>query len=172
MSSELECGICYQIFNRGLRCPRELQCHHSFCESCLVTLSRHLVFESDPTEVCSGRGKTIGCPLCRHITIVPGGQVRGALPANECVLELLVAAGDAEASDTEDMEVDEEEACSDTPAEENVSTDRAGGGRFRRSMCRLWGKITGNGQTQRRRGTHCMTDSDMRDLALMSCYII
>lgn len=173
MCSELECGICYQIFNTGLRCPRELQCKHSFCESCLVTLSRPSVFKSESTRMYSGQEKSIVCPLCRHITSISGGKVRRALRVDECILERLVAAGVPEGnlSDTEDTEVDEEEARPDSPAEENVLPESTRGGRFRYSLNRLWGKITGNNQTQRRRGENCMTDGDLRDLALMSCYI-
>ncbi|KAM4611389.1 RING finger protein 227 [Polymixia lowei] len=163
MFSELECGICFQSYNAGRRCPRELQCKHSFCESCLVSLCRQA--SSDTSIVC---------PLCRRITTVSGEEkLRAALRVDESVLELMVAAGvleDSEADDDvkDECEVNRGETLPESPAEGGDSSSGLRGGRFRRSWKRMWAKITGD--TQRGR-THCMTDDDIRDLAMMSCYM-
>ncbi|KAK6292057.1 E3 ubiquitin-protein ligase-like [Coregonus clupeaformis] len=174
MCSELECRICYRSYNTGRRCPRELQCKHSFCEHCLVILSRSSVCEVESEKECSRQDKTIVCPLCRYPTSV-SGKVRAALPVDESVLECMVVSGVLEESmtdDEEDSEGKEEDDHNETPhensAEERDSSSGSRGGRFRRSLRRIWGKFTGN-HAQRR--AHCMTDEELRDL-MMSCYII
>ena len=45
--------------------PRLLGCRHSVCSSCLP-------------KVC-GKDNSITCPLCRHVTPVPSGNVGGLL---------------------------------------------------------------------------------------------
>ncbi|KAG8006164.1 hypothetical protein GBF38_005348 [Nibea albiflora] len=90
MYSELECGICYRTYNAGRRCPRELQCKHSFCESCLLALSRPLA----PEEARQGADRSITCPLCRQTTSITGERpMRAELRVDECVLERLLSAG-------------------------------------------------------------------------------
>uniref|UniRef100_A0A8C9WC63 Si:ch73-335l21.4 n=1 Tax=Scleropages formosus TaxID=113540 RepID=A0A8C9WC63_SCLFO len=128
MRSELECSVCYRTYNVGPRCPRELHCRHTFCESCLSTLAAR----GDGTR----RQLSIACPLCRHRTPLPaGGAVRQALRVDEDVLSQMVAAGLLEG----------------TPREDSDSEDGDGG----------------DGKT-----AHRMTDQDLKDLALMSCYMM
>ncbi|XP_073331179.1 RING finger protein 227 isoform X2 [Pagrus major] len=172
MYSELECGICYRTFNAGRRCPRELQCKHSFCESCLLALSRPLG---------SGEDASIDCPLCRHTTSISGeGKIRAELRVDECVLERLLAAGvlDQEDPEEEEEEGDVQDGCDDSEegqlpesaAEESDSSAGSRGGRLRRSCRKVWQKISGK-SSRPRGGENCLTSDDMRNLAMMSCFM-
>uniref|UniRef100_UPI0037E8D6F6 RING finger protein 227 n=1 Tax=Semicossyphus pulcher TaxID=241346 RepID=UPI0037E8D6F6 len=175
MYSELECGICYRTYNAGRRCPRELHCKHSFCESCLLALSRPL--QGGPDDEAR-LGADIVCPLCRHTTSIPGERrLRDELRLDECVLERLISEGVLEREDEDDQEEEEDrayDACDDneegtlpeTLAEESESSPGSRGRRFRRSCCKIWRKISGKNSRQ-----NCMTNDDLRNLALMSCYM-
>ncbi|XP_072014913.1 tripartite motif-containing protein 2-like [Amphiura filiformis] len=55
MEDDLSCCICYNL----LREPKELDCPHVFCLQCLQEWVK--------------KGRTVECPECRHITIVPQG---------------------------------------------------------------------------------------------------
>ncbi|XP_035530791.1 RING finger protein 227 [Morone saxatilis] len=179
MYSELECGICYRTYNAGRRCPRELLCKHSFCESCLLALSRPL----GPEEAHPGADKSIVCPLCRHTTSISGeGTVRAGLRVDECVLERLLAEGvldqeeDPEEEEEEDGHVQggfgdcEEATLPDSQAEESDSFADSRSGRIRRGWRKVWQKISGKSSRQRS-GENCMTGDDIRNLAMMSCYM-
>ncbi|XP_070710964.1 RING finger protein 227 [Pempheris klunzingeri] len=167
MYSDLECGICYRVYNAGRRCPRELHCKHSFCEGCLLTLSR----PPGRDEGRLGADRLIVCPLCRHTTSISGeGAVRSQLMVDECALERLLAAGVLDRE--EDPE--DEDVCDDTerptppesPAEESDSFSASGFGRHRGRWRKVWRKICG-----KRRRENLMTNEDLRSLALMSCYM-
>lgn len=134
-----------------------------------MTLSQSSVCEVESTKECSPQDKTIVCPLCRYQTSV-SGKVRAALPVDESVLERMVVSGVLGESMTDD-EGDSEgkEDDNETPHENSAEERGSRGGRFRRSLRRVWGKFTGN-HSQRR--AHCMTDDDLRDLFMMSCYTI
>ncbi|XP_060887472.1 E3 ubiquitin-protein ligase-like [Labrus mixtus] len=185
MYSELECGICYQTYNAGRRCPRELQCKHSFCENCLLALSRPLQGGSgDDEEARLGADKSIVCPLCRHATSIHGDRrLRVELRVDERVLERLLIAGVLDREDDDDQEEEEEEegkegvvqdGCDvteegtlpDNPAEEGDSSPGSRGGRLRRSWSKVWRKISGKQSRQ-----NCMTNDDMKHLAMMSSYM-
>ncbi|KAJ8008311.1 hypothetical protein DPEC_G00103520 [Dallia pectoralis] len=158
-------------YNTGRRCPRELQCKHSFCERCLIAISRPSVTEGESTQEYSRQDRTIVCPLCRCPTSV-SGTLRIALRADERVLEQLADSGVPEESSTDDEEeVDEceEETAPENSAEDGDSPSGSRGGRFRCSLKRFWGKLTGN---RHQRRTNCLSDEEVRDLAMMSCYII
>lgn len=142
MYSELECGVCYRTLNAGRRCPRELHCKHSFCESCLRALSRPL-----------GLDRSIVCPLCRHATFIPQDRtVRAELRVDECLLERLLA---AEMPDEEEDEPEEGEGgdvgvtLPEAPGEGSESRPVSRGGRLRRSLNKVWKKISGDGSRQR-----------------------
>ncbi|XP_069025912.1 E3 ubiquitin-protein ligase RNF182-like [Embiotoca jacksoni] len=146
MSSEIKCTVCYWTYNAGRRCPRELHCKHSFCESCLLALSRPL------SPVRSHQGRLIICPLCRFITSISGeGQLRAELRVDECTMERLLAAGVLDQEEDEDPEEmvqdcdDEEEEGQatrlDTSAAGSDSIAGTVGGRLRRSWSKLWLKI-------------------------------
>ncbi|KAF7667538.1 hypothetical protein LDENG_00058530 [Lucifuga dentata] len=74
---EYECKICYNYFDLDRHVPKILDCSHTFCQECLVSL-----------HVREGRGWRIGCPLCRHRTPVPEYQVHN-LPDNTAMTETL-----------------------------------------------------------------------------------
>ncbi|XP_076581399.1 RING finger protein 227 [Chaetodon auriga] len=171
MYSELECGICYRTYNAGGRCPRELQCKHSFCESCLLALSR----PQGPDEARLGADRSIVCPLCRHTTSISGdGKVRAELRVDECVLERLLAAGvlDQEEDEPEEDGCDDGEGAMhpETPAEGSDSLAGSRGGRLRVTWRKVWRTISGKSSRQRG-GENCMTGDDIRNLAMMSCYM-
>ncbi|XP_029296372.1 E3 ubiquitin-protein ligase TRIM33 [Cottoperca gobio] len=57
---DLECSICFSQFNNVFRCPKMLQCKHTFCLECLARMN-----------VKSAEPNTIQCPLCRSLTPLP-----------------------------------------------------------------------------------------------------
>lgn len=57
---DLECSICFSQFNNIFRCPKMLQCGHTFCLECLARMN---VKSTDP--------EAIQCPLCRRFTPLP-----------------------------------------------------------------------------------------------------
>lgn len=59
-SLDLECSICFSQFNNIFRCPKMLQCGHTFCLECLARIN---VKSTDP--------EAIQCPLCRSFTPLP-----------------------------------------------------------------------------------------------------
>ncbi|XP_038856634.1 RING finger protein 208 [Salvelinus namaycush] len=62
LCEDRECGVCYQPYSRQDRIPRVLHCRHTFCATCLETMS---LPKSDMLTVC--------CPLCRQTTCVGRG---------------------------------------------------------------------------------------------------
>ncbi|XP_044053451.1 probable E3 ubiquitin-protein ligase DTX2 [Siniperca chuatsi] len=57
---DLECSICFSQFNNVFRCPKMLQCKHTFCLECLARIN-----------VKSAQPNAIQCPLCRGLTPLP-----------------------------------------------------------------------------------------------------
>ncbi|TKS77932.1 RING finger protein 225 [Collichthys lucidus] len=57
---DLECAICFSQFNNVFRCPKMLQCKHTFCLECLARMN-----------VKSAQPNAIQCPLCRGFTPLP-----------------------------------------------------------------------------------------------------
>lgn len=77
---DLECSICFSQFNNVFRCPKMLQCKHTFCLECLARIN---VKSADPDA--------IQCPLCRSLTSLPAlGLPR--LATNSDMLSYLPAA--------------------------------------------------------------------------------
>ncbi|XP_042338108.1 E3 ubiquitin-protein ligase-like [Plectropomus leopardus] len=170
MYSENECGICYQIYNAGRRCPRELHCKHSFCESCLLALSRPLGADEARLD------RTIVCPMCRHPTIISGeGKVRAELRADESVLLRLIVTG-LVFQDEDQEEKEDQESCDNNgelpeiPAERSDLSAGSRGGRLRRSCRKVWKLISGK-NSSRSSGENYMTNADLRNFAMMSCYM-
>ncbi|KAK0156499.1 RING finger protein 223 [Merluccius polli] len=60
VSPDLECAVCFSQFNNVFRCPKMLQCKHTFCLECLARIN-----------VKSLHPDTIQCPLCRGLTPLP-----------------------------------------------------------------------------------------------------
>ncbi|MEQ2241682.1 hypothetical protein ILYODFUR_027877 [Ilyodon furcidens] len=166
MFSEVECGVCYRTYNAARRCPRELHCRHTFCESCLRAMSR---------PVLPGANRSIDCPLCRHTTTLTAeGNLKSELRVDESALERLVAAGVLEQEEDEEEEdggeVPEcEGEVPQTEAEESDSSAGHRGGRFRRSLTKVWMKISG--KSDRRRPDGCMTSDELRSMAMMANYM-
>ncbi|XP_056299090.1 E3 ubiquitin-protein ligase-like [Pseudoliparis swirei] len=176
MDSEHECGVCYRTYNAGLRCPRELHCGHSFCESCLLVLSRP-----------RGADMLIVCPLCRHPTSISGEgrRVRAELRVDECILERLIASGVLDRQEEEEEVKEEEEdslvrdgsddneepAPPRAPAEESDFSRDSRGGRLRRCSRKVWRLIRGKDSGQRGGGI-CMNNDDLRNFAMMACFML
>ena len=63
----LICDICAETYDNGIRQAKFLDCHHTFCSECLVSLA--------------GKGqdnpRTILCPNCRHPTHLPENGIGG-----------------------------------------------------------------------------------------------
>ncbi|XP_075938597.1 uncharacterized protein LOC142939234 [Anarhichas minor] len=77
---DLECSICFSQFNNVFRCPKMLQCKHTFCLECLARIN-----------VKSAEPDAIRCPLCRSHTALPAlGLPR--LATNSDMLSYLPAA--------------------------------------------------------------------------------
>ncbi|XP_005997988.1 RING finger domain-containing protein [Latimeria chalumnae] len=64
---ELECPVCYYDYNHTTKCPRVLECFHTFCTECLKKIQTHQV----------NGVKSISCPLCRYPTPLKLGGVLG-----------------------------------------------------------------------------------------------
>ena len=72
----LECGICKEKYcfeeTKGkYNPPLFLDCHHSFCESCL----KKLAVSCDVTNGENTGNECIKCPTCRKCTYLPQGGV-------------------------------------------------------------------------------------------------
>ncbi|CAB1426259.1 unnamed protein product [Pleuronectes platessa] len=168
MYSHIECGICYRTYNAGRRCPRELRCRHTFCEDCLLALSR-------PGEGSPGADTSIVCPLCRETTSIPGeGRIRSELRVDESVLARLMEAEvldqeeDGDPEEAQEPDEDEGATLRETQAEESDSSSGSRGGKVRRSLKKVWKVISGK-SLQQGGGENCMTDDDMKNFAMMSC---
>lgn len=57
---DLECAICFSQFNNVFRCPKMLNCKHTFCLECLARIN-----------IKSAEPSAIQCPLCRGLTPLP-----------------------------------------------------------------------------------------------------
>ncbi|CAL8242025.1 unnamed protein product [Merluccius merluccius] len=76
----MECPVCYQEYNQYTKCPRMLECLHVFCTECLQRI------QLCPCDAHSL--PAIPCPLCRHLTPLPGGDTL-CLPPNLRILAQL-----------------------------------------------------------------------------------
>ena len=63
LEEQLSCSICLLTYTD----PKQLQCHHVFCQQCLV-----------PMVVKDGQGRhSASCPNCREVTPIPEAGVAG-----------------------------------------------------------------------------------------------
>ncbi|XP_066538051.1 E3 ubiquitin-protein ligase-like [Hoplias malabaricus] len=156
---ELECGICYGVYNATTRCPRLLSCGHRFCESCLLRQGSVVL----PAE--SGTTCGVVCALCRRPTPLQVAELRECLPRDLELLQMLTDSGNLPCNASEDEEDEEPETHTSGHGKDQSlpSTRRV---RLWRTVKKLCRKIRG----QNRAG--CITDAEVRDLALMSCYMI
>lgn len=102
-SEEYECRICYNLFDLERHAPKLLECLHTFCRECLSELSQrgdhspHCRSEASsngygaPELTDGGRSAApcITCPVCRHCTALPEGQVQ-SLPVNTKLVEAIL----------------------------------------------------------------------------------
>ncbi|XP_068460375.1 RING finger protein 223 [Clinocottus analis] len=77
---DLECAVCFSQFNNVFRCPKMLQCRHTFCLECLARIN-----------VKSAEPDAIQCPLCRGLTPLPALGLP-KLATNSTLLSYLPAA--------------------------------------------------------------------------------
>ncbi|XP_051900476.1 E3 ubiquitin-protein ligase RNF183-like [Pristis pectinata] len=77
---DLECSICCHDYNWSDKCPRELECLHTFCTECLVRMEGH-----QPTT-----SRRISCPLCRYSTELGAPGALG-LPRQQHILSKIPA---------------------------------------------------------------------------------
>ena len=61
---QLRCSICHDTFID----PKQLECHHEFCQNCLETMTVNHLGQISPS---------ITCPICRKVTTVPTRGVAG-----------------------------------------------------------------------------------------------
>ncbi|XP_067825571.1 RING finger protein 225-like [Heptranchias perlo] len=57
---DVECAICFSIYNNIFRAPKVLDCGHTFCLECLARMNMK-----------SYVAEAIQCPMCRQLTLVP-----------------------------------------------------------------------------------------------------
>ncbi|KAJ0055621.1 hypothetical protein NL108_006467 [Boleophthalmus pectinirostris] len=180
MYTGLECAICYLTYNGGRRCPRELHCKHTFCESCLLALSRAPAHSEAHNEASRGPDRpdrAIVCPLCRHTTSISGEeQIRAELRVDECAMEQLLVTGvllETEEELPEESRQDPEEER--TPCESTAEDSDLSGGNsrssLRRTLRKVWKKISGKNSRQTANDSTDMSADDMRNFALMACYM-
>lgn len=65
LRQQLQCSVCGDIYSK----PKQLRCHHAFCEECLLNIVRY-----------NRPSKKLTCPACRKHTKLPDNGVK-ALPA-------------------------------------------------------------------------------------------
>ena len=63
LEEQLNCPVCLDIYTN----PKLLQCHHVYCQKCLV----RLVFQDQQGQL------VVTCPNCRQVTPVPANGVAG-----------------------------------------------------------------------------------------------
>ncbi|CAL1590900.1 unnamed protein product [Knipowitschia caucasica] len=170
-SAELECAVCFLTYNAGRRCPRELHCKHTFCESCLLALAQAVgLNEAD---------RAIVCPLCRQTTCVSAEErLRAQLRVDESAMEqlllseLLLTEDPAEPNEPEKEEETEGQL---SPCESSAQDSDLSMGssrlRLRRTLRRVWKKISGRDAQQNENDFADMSSEDMRNFALFASYM-
>ncbi|XP_029437562.1 RING finger protein 227 [Rhinatrema bivittatum] len=148
---EPECPVCYRPFNRCSRAPRRLTrcpCPHALCTRCLRELAAHCAAQAQGSAA-------VACPFCRAPAPLPPGGVT-SLPLD---LELWERLG-AELKD-------EDEA-------EDGDKDKRERPLPKRSIWRAARKMLIKALSAPARSTRrpAIDHEELRDLALMNCYIM
>ncbi|XP_064190112.1 E3 ubiquitin-protein ligase RNF182-like [Anguilla rostrata] len=79
---ELECKICYRLYNLSARRPKVLGCCHRLCAKCLSKMAG--LVEEPPYSVA--------CPFCRYPTYLTG-EVAAGLPDDHNIVKALALRG-------------------------------------------------------------------------------
>ncbi|XP_030043188.1 RING finger protein 227 [Microcaecilia unicolor] len=142
-----ECPVCYRSFDRQSRAPRRLGrclCPHALCTRCLQ-------------ELAARWPAVVACPFCRAPAPLPAGGVT-ALPLDLGIWERLAA----------EKEEEEDGGC------DKDTTDRGKSVASKRSFWKaargLWRKALCAPARSTRRPA--IDPKELRDLALMNCYIM
>ena len=77
----VNCNICMELYNNENHVPVLLPCQHTFCRSCLNSISSRLTFAYPQPAYPQPR---IECPVCRIKHEVP----RGGFTVNRAVLQI------------------------------------------------------------------------------------
>lgn len=181
VSVELECAICYLSYNAGRRCPRELRCKHTFCESCLRALSR------DPLTEGPQGDKTIICPLCRHSTSISAEEaIRAELRVDESAMEQLLLSGllleeepeepeepeeGSEETEDDSEETEEHGTASESSAEDSALPEGDSRDRLRQTIKKVWRRLSRKNSRQTENNLADVSSEDLRSLAIMACYM-
>ncbi|KAJ7993396.1 hypothetical protein DPEC_G00272000 [Dallia pectoralis] len=108
LCEDMECGVCYQPYSRQERVPRVLHCRHTFCATCLETMSMP---RSDML--------TVRCPLCRQTTCIGRGlTIPEALWVNSHLWDYISDSVEEQEELAEVIEVDEEQQQEEEEEEE------------------------------------------------------
>ncbi|XP_026516140.1 RING finger protein 227 [Terrapene carolina triunguis] len=175
-AAELECGICYLPYDRQARAPRRLgpahgawrrpaPCRHALCTACLCRLARDQGWEA------------VTCPFCRTLTSLRvrsrggGGEAGTRWRSSSSRRRLALPPVDPELwkriGRREGAGEQEEAAPGDDVPEE------AGQSRLWRALKKLLrGGGGGSRSSARERQPINPYGPEMKDLALMTCYIM
>ncbi|XP_010901239.2 E3 ubiquitin-protein ligase KEG [Esox lucius] len=112
---DMECGVCYQPYSREERVPRVLHCRHTFCATCLETIS-----------LPKSGLLTVRCPLCRQTTCIGRGlTLHEALWVNSRLWDNISESEEEQDQVIEVMDEEEEEEEEEEGMEANVPTHAA-----------------------------------------------
>nr|XP_033780950.1 RING finger protein 227 [Geotrypetes seraphini] len=146
---ERECPVCYRPFDRLSRAPRRLgrcPCPHALCTRCLQELA--------------ARGPAgVACPFCRAPVSLPAGGVI-ALPLDLGLWERLATAA------REEEEEEEEDGYKNPDREKSRASKR----NLWKAARKLWRRALSAPARNPRRPV--MDSKELRDLAMMTCYIM
>ncbi|XP_031723172.1 E3 ubiquitin-protein ligase RNF183 [Anarrhichthys ocellatus] len=72
---DTECAVCFCTYDNIFRTPKLLACGHTFCLECLARIN-----------VTSPELKTLCCPVCREMTVLPHGRDLPRLGNNQDII--------------------------------------------------------------------------------------
>lgn len=75
---DTECAICFCSYDNVFKSPKLLSCGHTFCLECLARIN-----------VTSVELKSLTCPVCREVTLLPHGRDLPRLDTNQHILHQL-----------------------------------------------------------------------------------
>lgn len=75
---DTECAVCFCSYDNVFKTPKLLACGHTFCLECLARIN-----------VTSSELKTLSCPVCRELTVLPHGRDLPRLSNNRDIISKL-----------------------------------------------------------------------------------